>query len=336
MPQATPKLTNLAIQTIYELVAQQFEAVNGIILDNLHSDVDLVEEISAYLVSSGGKRVRPLVTLLCAGALGDLENDQQHKLAAAIEFLHTATLLHDDVVDMSALRRGKPTANANWGNASSVLVGDFVYSRAFQMMVSIGNLEVLQVLSDTTAKIAEGEVKQLSHLGDANLSEADYFSVIENKTAVLFAAACECSAIIAGSNSKVRDACAAFGKNLGLAFQLVDDSLDYVGETDKLGKNIGDDLAEGKVTLPMIYALQSTASADTQAHSLLHSTILKKSSDNIDQVVKLIRNTGAVQRSLDCAQSLIQSGTKQLSLLPNNGYSTAMGDLGRFVLARSH
>ncbi len=324
------------MQSIYDLVAQQFEAVNTIILDNLHSDVDLVEEISAYLVSSGGKRVRPLVTLLCAGALGDLENQQQHKLAAAIEFLHTATLLHDDVVDMSELRRGKPTANANWGNASSVLVGDFVYSRAFQMMVSIGDLEILQVLSDTTAKIAEGEVKQLSHLGDAELSEADYFSVIENKTAVLFSAACECAAILAGSDGRVRSACATFGKNLGLAFQLVDDSLDYVGETAKLGKNIGDDLAEGKVTLPLIYALQSTAGDDRNAHSLLHNTILKKSSENIDQVVRLVRNTGAVQRSLDCAQSLIQSATSQLSTLPKNGYATAMGDLGRFVLARSH
>lgn len=325
----------MTIQPIYELVAKPFEAVNRIILDHLISDVPLVEEISSYLVSSGGKRVRPLVTLLCAGALDDLDNPAQHKLAAAIEFLHTATLLHDDVVDMSALRRGKPTANANWGNASSVLVGDFVYSRAFQMMVDIGNMEVLRVLSNTTARIAEGEVKQLSHIGDANLTEADYFSVIENKTAVLFSAACESAAILAGTTTSVQEACADFGKNLGLAFQLVDDSLDYVGEKESLGKNIGDDLSEGKVTLPLIYALESTARADRKAHSLLHKTIAKKRCDNIDQIIQLVRNTGAAQKSLDCASALIHKGTSCLQKLPVNGYATAMQDLGDFVLART-
>lgn len=325
----------MSIQSIYQLVAEPFEAVNRIILDNLYSDVALVEEISNYLVEGGGKRVRPLTTLLCAGALGDLSNDKQHKLAASIEFLHTATLLHDDVVDMSELRRGQPTANANWGNAPSVLVGDFVYSRAFQMMVSIGDLDVLKLLSDTTARIAEGEVKQLTHIGDANLTEADYFSVIENKTAVLFSAACESAAILAKSSHTTQQACADFGKNLGLAFQLVDDSLDYIGEKETLGKNIGDDLSEGKVTLPLIYALQSTANDNAPAHSLLHNSIIKKSTENIDQVIQLVRQTGAVQRSLDHANALISSCKKSLNTLPENGYAVAMHDLGNFVLARN-
>ncbi len=325
----------MTIQPIYQLVAEQFESVNQIILGNLHSEIDLVEEISEYLVTSGGKRVRPLVTLLCAGSLGDVDNPQQHKLAAAIEFLHTATLLHDDVVDMSDLRRGKPTANANWGNASSVLVGDFVYSRAFQIMVSIGNIEVLEVLSNTTAKIAEGEVKQLIHIGDTQLSEADYFEVIENKTAILFSAACEAAAILAKSSESQRKACAAYGMELGKAFQLVDDSLDYVGEADALGKNVGDDLAEGKVTLPLIYALQSTLENNPAAHEQLQKSILEKSADNIEHVVKLIKQTDAVEKAMAYADRIIQNGASNLKLLASNGYTSAMQDLGQYVLNRS-
>jgi len=325
----------LTIQPIYQLVAEQFESVNQVILNNLHSEIDRVEEISEYLVNSGGKRVRPLVTLLCAGALGDIDNPLQHRLAASIEFLHTATLLHDDVVDMSDLRRGKATANATWGNASSVLVGDFVYSRAFQIMVSIGNLEVMKVLSDTTAKIAEGEVKQLIHVGDTNISEDDYFTVIENKTAVLFSAACECSAILAGSSVSERQSCAAYGMELGKAFQLVDDSLDYVGDAEALGKNVGDDLAEGKVTLPMIYALQATKSNNPAAYEQLEKSIFEKSIGNIDQITQLIRQSGAVEQALAYAGKIVQNGTKHLQQLSNNNYRSAMQDLGQYVLSRN-
>ena len=325
----------MTIQPIYQLVAKQFESVNQIILSNLHSEIDRVEEISEYLVASGGKRVRPLVTLLCAGALDDIDNPKQYKLAAAIEFLHTATLLHDDVVDMSDLRRGKPTANASWGNASSVLVGDFVYSRAFQIMVSIGDLEILKILSDTTVKIAEGEVKQLMHIGDTRLSEDDYFAVIKNKTAVLFAAACEASAVLAGASQEQRQACQAYGMELGRAFQLVDDSLDYVGDAEALGKNVGDDLAEGKVTLPMIYALQATQEANPDAHEELKSIISEKSTEKIDQVLKMIQQTGSVDRALAYANKIIQNGANNLKQLTSNGYTSAMHDLGQYVLSRS-
>lgn len=325
----------MTIQPIYQLVAEQFESVNQIILNNLHSEIDRVEEISEYLVSSGGKRVRPLVTLLCAGALGDLDNPLQHKLAAAIEFLHTATLLHDDVVDMSDLRRGQPTANANWGNASSVLVGDFVYSRAFQIMVSIGNLEVLKILSDTTVKIAEGEVKQLMHIGDTQLSEDDYFQVIENKTAVLFAAACEASAVLANATIEQRNASRTYGMELGKAFQLVDDSLDYVGQAEELGKNVGDDLAEGKVTLPIIYALQATQETSPQDHEQLKTIINTKSTDDIAKVLKLIQQTGSVERALAYAKTIVHSGAENLKKLASNTYTSAMRDLGEYVLSRS-
>lgn len=325
----------MTIQPIYELVAEQFESVNQVILSNLHSEIDRVEEISEYLVNSGGKRVRPLVTLLCAGALGDIDNALQHRLAASIEFLHTATLLHDDVVDMSDLRRGKPTANATWGNASSVLVGDFVYSRAFQIMVSIGNLDVMKVLSDTTAKIAEGEVKQLIHVGDADLNEEDYFAVIENKTAVLFSGACEASAILAGSSNKERQACAAYGLELGKAFQLVDDSLDYVGDAKSLGKNVGDDLAEGKVTLPMIYALQITKTKDPTAHEQLRKSILDKNIDNIDKVAHIIRESGAVKQAFAHADQIVQKSVEHLAQLTNNNYTSSMQNLGQYILSRN-
>ncbi len=323
------------MQSIYALVDKQFSTVNQLILNELHSHIHLVEDISQYLITSGGKRIRPLVTLLVAAALGDTDNAKQAKLATAIEFLHTATLLHDDVVDMSSLRRGKPTANANWGNASSVLVGDFVYSRAFQLMVAVGDLSVMEVLSDTTVKIAEGEVQQLSEIGNIDLNEAAYFEVIERKTAQLFAGACEAAAIVAGATPEISRHMRAFGKSLGLAFQLIDDYLDYAGDPAQLGKNVGDDLAEGKLTLPLIQALKVSYEQDSTHHSELKNIIKNKDLNRISSVISIVQATGAMQYTRDRALENIERANQSLNELPASPYKAALAELGEHVLARA-
>lgn len=324
------------MQDIYDLVASEFSSVNELIVSQLRSSVERVEDISQYLVASGGKRIRPLVTLLTAGALGNQQNPAQIQLAAAIEFLHTATLLHDDVVDMSNLRRGKPTANANWGNASSVLVGDFVYSKAFQLMVATQNLAIMQVLSDTTVKIAEGEVRQLTAVGDTTLTEATYFEVIENKTAQLFAGATESAAILAGAEASTRQRCRNYGMHLGLAFQLIDDYLDYAGNADALGKNVGDDLSEGKLTLPIIEALSRTRHTSAADYSLLVSIIENKELDQITEVIRIVRDSGAMEYTLNHARQQVSLADDALAALPDSAYKTAMQRLGEFTLSRSH
>src|SRR5690606_25993941 len=238
----------------HHAVKDEFEAVNQRILTELHSEVPLVENIGHYLIDAGGKRLRPLLVLLSAKACG-YSGDRHVTLAAIIEFIHTATLLHDDVVDTSDLRRGRLTANARWGNAPSVLVGDFLYSRAFQMMVALGNMEIMHILADTTNAISEGEVQQLVNAGNDQTSEQDYLQVIDKKTAKLFEAAALCGAVIAASSPRIASAMASYGHHIGMAFQLVDDALDYSSSSEELGKNIGDDLAEGKPTLPLIHVL---------------------------------------------------------------------------------
>src|SRR5690606_12036590 len=247
----------------HDAVKEDFAAVNQLIIDQLHSDVDLVENIGHYLVEAGGKRLRPLMVLLTARAL-EYQGNQHLDLAAIIEFIHTATLLHDDVVDMSELRRGRPTANAQWGNAPSVLVGDFLYSRAYQMMVAIGSMDIMAILSDATNVISEGEVQQLANAKNRQVSEANYLEVIDKKSAVLFAAACEVAAVLSGASDAQRAALKAYGHHVGMAFQLVDDALDYTGDAATLGKNVGDDLAEGKPTLPLIYAMRQSEPEQAQ------------------------------------------------------------------------
>lgn len=323
------------MQSIYDLVTNEFSAVNDLIFAELRSHIDRVEDISQYLVASGGKRVRPLVTLLTAGALGDITNSKQIKLATAIEFLHTATLLHDDVVDMSTLRRGKPTANANWGNASSVLVGDFVYSKSFQLMVAVGNLPVMQVLSATTVEIAEGEVQQLVEIGNVSLDETVYFEVIQRKTAQLFAGACESAAIVANAKADIQLACQRYGLHLGLAFQLVDDYLDYAGDPVQLGKNVGDDLAEGKLTLPLIHALKITSEIDASQHQLLLDAITNKNTDKLTDVIEIVQNTGALQHTLERARLHIEQCQQQAKSLTPSDFQQAMIQLGERVLARA-
>ncbi|MBR9805315.1 octaprenyl diphosphate synthase [bacterium] len=313
-------------------VADAFDDVNRLILDQLHSTVGLVEDISQYLVSAGGKRIRPRVTLLCAGALNALTDSRQITLAAVIEFLHTATLLHDDVVDMSTLRRGKPTANANWGNASSVLVGDFVYSRAFEMMVSMGSLEVMSILSQTTTKIAEGEVQQLDNIAKLSMSEDEYFAVIEKKTAQLFQGACESTAVLAGTPPEQRLALRSFGRHLGIAFQLIDDYLDYQGDASALGKNVGDDLAEGKLTLPLIHALHQASDQDRQ---FLSDVIREKNVSALPEVLALVNSTGGLRRTVAAAQEHAEHAKQALTALAPSPHATALRQLVDTNLART-
>ena len=316
----------------HDAVKEDFAAVNQLIIDRLHSDVDLVENIGHYLVEAGGKRLRPLMVLLTARAL-NYDGKQHLDLAAIIEFIHTATLLHDDVVDMSQLRRGRPTANANWGNAPSVLVGDFLYSRAFQMMVAIGSMDVMAILSDATNVISEGEVQQLVNAKKPDVSEADYLTVIDKKTAVLFAAACEVAAVLGGASPEVRTALKAYGHHVGMAFQLVDDALDYTGDAATLGKNVGDDLAEGKPTLPLIHAMR--AGSATQS-AVIAEAIRQGDATKLADILAIVQQTGAMTYTLECAKQQVNEALTQLRLLPDNRYTQAMAQVAQFALGRNY
>lgn len=315
----------------HEAVKDDFTAVNQLIIDKLHSDVGLVENIGHYLVEAGGKRLRPLLVLLTANALGYQGKDHL-SLAAIIEFIHTATLLHDDVVDVSSLRRGRPTANAQWGNAPSVLVGDFLYSRAFQMMVAIGNMDVMAILSDTTNIIAEGEVQQLVNAKDPNVNEENYFRVIDKKTAILFAAACEVAAVACGANDAQRKALGIYGRKVGVAFQLVDDALDYTGDADTLGKNVGDDLAEGKPTLPLIYAMRT---GTPEQADIIATAIRNGDASQLPAILEIVQATGGMTYTLECAKKEVHEAIAQLAQLPGNRFTQAMQQLAEFSLARS-
>lgn len=316
----------------HQAVKDDFSAVNQLIIEKLHSEVSLVENIGHYLVEAGGKRLRPLMVLLTANALGYQGKDHL-ALAAIIEFIHTATLLHDDVVDMSNLRRGRPTANAQWGNAPSVLVGDFLYSRAFQMMVAIGDMDVMALLSETTNIIAEGEVQQLVNAKDPDVNEENYFRVIDKKTAILFAAACEVAAIRCGGTPQQREAVRQYGRHVGVAFQLVDDALDYTGDAATLGKNVGDDLAEGKPTLPLIYAMRTGTPAQAE---LIATAIRTGDASQLPTILEIVQATGGMAYTLDAAKAQVAAALAQLEQLPDNTYRQAMKDLAEFSLARSY
>jgi octaprenyl-diphosphate synthase len=285
--------------------------------------VVLINQISHYIVSAGGKRIRPLLVLLFANALG-FKGPERFELAAIVEFIHTATLLHDDVVDESDLRRGRSTANALFGNAASVLVGDFLYSRSFQMMVSINRLRVLDVLADATNVIAEGEVLQLMNMHDPDISVDDYLRVIRYKTAKLFEASARLGAVIADSGPAVEEAAAGFGRSLGTAFQLVDDLLDYEGATEKLGKNVGDDLREGKPTLPLLIAMQrgSPEQAGVIRHAIEHGEVEK-----LPEIVEIVRATGALAATREAAREEARKAEVQLQLIPPSHYCDALLNL---------
>lgn len=315
----------------YEPVAGDFAAVNQLILDQLHSRVPLVEKIGHYIISAGGKRLRPLVVLLSARACG-ADSSEQHSLAAIIEFLHTATLLHDDVVDTSDLRRGRSTANALWGNAPSVLVGDFLYSRAFEIMVALGNMQVMQILANATNVIAEGEVLQLSKVRDANTDEATYMEVIRSKTAMLFEAASHSAAVLAGAKADQVEALREFGDALGIAFQLMDDLLDYSGDAAEMGKNVGDDLAEGKPTLPLIYTMRH--GTEEQA-ALVRQAIQKGGTEDITPIREAVTASGALDYTARLAQQHADRAIALLDTLPASEYRDALEQLARFAVKRS-
>lgn len=304
--------------------------VDLVIGARLDTEVPLVREVAQYIISAGGKRLRPALLLLVSGALGN-HHPHRHTLAAVIEFIHTATLLHDDVVDESTLRRGRATANERFGNAPSVLVGDFLYSRAFQMMVDVNEMRIMQVLSDATNVIAEGEVQQLMNMHDTSLDEASYLRVIRSKTAKLFEASARLAPILAGANSETEDACASYGQALGTAFQVIDDVLDYEGSADILGKNLGDDLREGKVTLPIICALRSATSAQ---RALIRRAIEEGDVSHLDDIVGIIRDTGALAAARASAASEARRAMDAASRLPVNEYSSALLQLASGLLER--
>jgi octaprenyl-diphosphate synthase len=319
-------------QQIRSLIQTDLDKVNQFIVDQLYSDVALVESIGHYIVDAGGKRLRPMLVLLTARACG-VKSDQHINMAAVIEFIHTATLLHDDVVDMSTLRRGRPTVNAQWNNPSSVLVGDFIYSRAFQVLVKIGDMRIMEIMADTTNKIAEGEVLQLISKSNPNSTEALYMQVIQNKTAILFQAAAKSGAMLSGADQKSVSAMAEFGLQLGLAFQLIDDALDYIGDAEELGKNVGDDLAEGKSTLPLIYTMANSSSAD---RDLIQQSLRAESltSQQLQEVIALVKNSGALEYTQELASTKTTAAVKALEALPNSEYKTALKDLVEFSLTR--
>ncbi|PAV24593.1 octaprenyl diphosphate synthase [Tamilnaduibacter salinus] len=321
----------MTAQRIYETVADDFHRVNELITRRLSSDVPLVEKIAEHIVESGGKRLRPLLVLLTSRALG-YERSDHLKLAAVIEFLHTATLLHDDVVDTSDRRRGRETANARWGNAPSVLVGDFLYSRAFQMMVELDRMSVMDVLSNATAVIAEGEVLQLMNTRNPDLTESQYMTVIHNKTAMLFEAASHSGALLADASAEQAKAMQAYGKHLGMAFQLVDDVLDYRGDADTMGKNVGDDLAEGKTTLPLIQAMARSAPEDA---SLIRNAIRKGGLDQLEPILTLVEDSGALDYTLDRARKEAVAANEALNALPPSNHRDAMAALTELSVSRA-
>jgi octaprenyl-diphosphate synthase len=315
-------------------VEPDFQAVNKFIVEQLYSNVPLVENIGHYIVDAGGKRLRPLLVLLAARACG-IRNEQHIPMAAVVEFIHTATLLHDDVVDMSTLRRGRPTVNAEWNNPSSVLVGDFIYSRAFQVLVQIGNMQIMEIMADTTNRIAEGEVLQLISKTNTDVSESTYSQVIQSKTAILFQAAAQCGAILGGADEQQCDLLKRFGNHLGIAFQLIDDALDYDGDAEAMGKNVGDDLAEGKPTLPLIYVLENGSDSDKNLikEALTAETVSQEMSKT---VIEIVRSSEALAYTRNKAQKEIDSALLCIEQLSDSKYKDSMRDLAQFAMSRDN
>ncbi len=332
-PAKQPMAAQIAgVQTLLE---PDLLRLNGVLRAELASDVDLIGEIGEYLIAAGGKRLRPMLVLLTARALGAGPKNLEHSasLAAIVELIHTATLLHDDVVDESDQRRNRKTANALWGNAASVLVGDFLYSRAFQMMVRLQDMRVMDILANTTNAIAEGEVLQLIHKRDPAVSQAQYFEVIKRKTAVLFEAACRLGAHGMGANSTVEQALADFGLNLGFAFQIADDLLDYTGDADVIGKNIGDDLAEGKSTLPIIFA---AARAEAEDAEFLERALKNGDRDALTELIRILRSTDAIDASLEVAREYSAAAIAALDVLPQSQERDALVALANYSTARNN
>lgn len=323
----------MPLQFLHSLVKADFESVNRLIVNQLHSHVELINQLSHHIIHSGGKRLRPLLVLLGAKAFN--YNGEQHiHSAAIIEFIHTATLLHDDVVDNSNLRRGKKTANAIWGNGASVLVGDFLYSRAFQMMVALKeqNLAIMNILADTTNAISEGEVMQLLNCRNPNVSEENYMQVIYSKTAKLFEAAAEIGPILSNRSDTEISAANDFGKYLGIAFQLIDDALDYCANNEQIGKNIGDDLAEGKPTLPLIHVLSH---GNEHEKNIVRNAIEHGDISLLNDILLAIESTGAISYTYNLAKSYANKAISALDHFPASTYRDALKQLAEFSVART-
>ena len=312
------------------LIAPDMRDVDAVISRRLDTGVPLVAEVSRYIISAGGKRLRPALLLLACGALGYTE-PRRHDIAAVIEIIHTATLLHDDVVDESTLRRGRSTANEVFGNPASVLVGDFLYSRAFQMMVDTGNMRIMEILADATNVIAEGEVLQLMNMHDASLDEAAYLRVIRSKTAKLFEASARLAAVLADSPPAIEAACATYGQALGTAFQVIDDVLDYAGDAGEMGKNLGDDLREGKATLPLIVAMQR---GNEQQRNTVRQAIETGDISQLHNVISIVRETGALDVTRESAAAEAQRALNAISVLPGNDHTRALRQLAAQLLER--
>ena len=321
------------IKNIQALAQQDMTAVNDLIFSKLHSDVALINQLGVYIINGGGKRMRPLLTVLAARAIG-YQGNEHLQLAAIVEFIHTSTLLHDDVVDESNMRRGRETANAMFGNSASVLVGDFLYSRSFQMMSELRNLNIMDILSDATNIIAEGEVLQLMNCNDPDTTEDSYMKVIYCKTAKLFEAATRLAAVIAKQDQATEMAMLNYGKHLGTAFQLVDDIMDYTADAQAMGKNVGDDLAEGKPTLPLLYAM---AHGNEQQKSMIRSAIEHGDGmEHLDDILAAMKQTGALVYTQDKAEQEADKAINAIAILPESAYKQALISLAHIAANRSH
>ncbi|MDB5880785.1 MAG: Trans-hexaprenyltranstransferase (All-trans-heptaprenyl-diphosphate synthase)-like protein [Ramlibacter sp.] len=334
MNSSPPPLTASSSRTasVLSLIADDMVEVDAVIARRLASGVPLVGQVSRYIVSAGGKRLRPALLLLVCGAL-NYRGPQRFNLAAVVEFIHTATLLHDDVVDESTLRRGRPTANENFGNPASVLVGDFLYSRAFQMMLDAGQMRVMEILADATNVIAEGEVLQLMNMHDATLDEAGYLRVIRSKTAKLFEASARLGAVLAGAGPELEEHCATYGQALGTAFQVIDDVLDYDGDAGEMGKNLGDDLREGKATLPLIAAMQR---GSPEQRETIRNAIETGGVAELDRIVTIVKETGGLDVTREAAAAEARRAVEAARQLPHNEYSQGLLQLAAQLLARRH
>ncbi|WP_026376409.1 octaprenyl diphosphate synthase [Aestuariibacter salexigens] len=319
------------MQTIRELAEQDMRAVNQLIQQQVESDVSLINQLGFYIVNSGGKRLRPMLSVIAARALG-INSTDHHTLAAIVEFIHTATLLHDDVVDESTMRRGRETANAVFGNQASVLVGDFLYTRSFQMMVSLKRMRVMEILSDATNVIAEGEVMQLMNCNDPDTTEARYMQVIYSKTARLFEAATQLAAVLTDKPEHIENAMAEYGRFLGTAFQLIDDVLDYAADAEEMGKNVGDDLAEGKPTLPLLYAMWH--GNDTQRDMIRHAIEHADGTQHFDAIVAAMHETGALDYTRKLALRAVEDAVASLSCIPDSDYKHALIALAHSAVNR--
>ena len=328
----TESTSPLQLADVQRMVDDDMKAVDQLIERRLHSDVALVNQVSRYIIQSGGKRLRPILVLLCAKAFG-YQGENHLPLAAIVEFIHTATLLHDDVVDASLLRRGQETANSLWGNEASVLVGDFLYSRAFQMMVELDNMRIMDILAETTNVIAEGEVLQLLNCHNPDTTIEQYLDVIRSKTAKLFEASAQLGAVVCGAAPEHEQAIAAYGLHLGIAFQVIDDALDYYGSADQIGKNVGDDLSEGKATLPLIHAMETGTRGEAD---IVRRAIETGGLDLLTEVIGAVESTQAIDYTARAARAEANSALEAISAIPSSPYKHALQALAEFSVSRSY